>query len=94
MQQILFYLRIPNIGCRIICTLIKLLLRIYTVLSGWGLGIGHRELGMGREFLTKRFAKSLYIGSEQDARTTMIVIFCFIRFSCTSAYFLLPTFNS
>ena len=92
MQQILFYLRIPNIGCRIICTLIKLLLRIYTVLGGWELGIGHR--GMGREFLTKRFVKSLYIGSGQDARTTMIVIFYLIRFSWTSAYFLLPTFNS
>ena len=38
MQQILFYLRIHNIGCRIICTLIKLLLRIYTVLGGLGMG--------------------------------------------------------
>ncbi len=47
MQQILFYLRIHNIGCRIICTLIKLLLRIYTVLGDWGLGIGHRGLGIG-----------------------------------------------
>ena len=38
MQQILFYLGIPNIDCRIICTLIKLLLRIYTVLQDEGMG--------------------------------------------------------
>ena len=49
MQQILFYLRIPNIGCRIICTLIKLLLRIYTVL---GMGRGGRG-GEGVEGVDK-----------------------------------------
>ncbi|AFY54551.1 hypothetical protein Riv7116_2015 [Rivularia sp. PCC 7116] len=35
MQQILFYLSIHDIGCRIVCTLIKLLLRIHTVLGDW-----------------------------------------------------------
>ena len=54
MQQILFYLGIPNIDCRIICTLIKLLLRIYTVLQdgGWGRGGRGGEMGdkgMGRQ---------------------------------------------
>ncbi len=62
MQQILFYLGIPNIDCRIICTLIKLLLRIYTVLLELGgegergetRGWGDKEMGGWGDGETRR----------------------------------------